>query len=186
MACLFLARVAPAHTPGLSTADLAIAAEGRVDARLTFASAEPLHGTPLRDEDLRAFVLKGVDVTADGVVCDATYGGSSVTDQGDLVLDASYACPAGARTIGLVLYYLSALPPGHREVARIVGPEGSNASVAAVLAGDHRALELTLPGAPAPRPGAHERLARRLIVLSAVFAAAMISLFIWRWRATVK
>jgi hypothetical protein len=183
---LFLPRLGRAHTPGLSTAEFDVSAGGPVEARLTFASAEPLGGTALRDEDLRAFVLQGVDVTADGARCEAAYRGASVTEVDGLQLEAIYDCPAGAREIGVVLYYLSALRPGHREVARIVGPPGSNATVEQVLSGDRRALQLELPASPdgSSTGGKHDRLARRLVVLSAVFAVVMLSLFVWRWRAT--
>jgi hypothetical protein len=167
---LFLPRAGLAHTPGLSLAELEVAADGHVDARLTFASIEPLGKTTLSQEDLRAFVLDGVDFTADGARCDPIYHGSSVTDGDGLLLEASYACPPGAAEIDLTLYYLSALPRNHREVARI-------------LAGDHRALSLTLPGA------GHRRRAgvgTKLVALTAGFAVLMLSLFVWRWRASRK
>jgi hypothetical protein len=187
MASLFLPRPAGAHTPGLSTAELSVTPGGRVDARLTFATAEPLAGAAprLADADLRAFVLDGVDVTADGARCPPGYLGASVTESDGLLLESTYDCPR-ASTVAVTLYYLSALPPGHREVARIVGPPGSNASVEAVLSGERRALELRLP---APTPDAadrarKDRLARRITWLAAVFAAVMVSLFVWRWRAT--
>jgi hypothetical protein len=188
IALLFLPRVAAAHTPGLSTAQFDVAPDGHVDAHLVFASAEPLNGTPLRDDDLRAFVLDGVDVTADGTRCDATWRGSYTTESDGLALDASYACPAGASDVGVTLYYLSALPPGHREVARIVA---AGASIEGVLTGDRRALSLHLPAAAAGSSGgsAADRAARkgrRLTILTAAFAAFMLALFVWRWRATRK
>lgn len=180
---LFLPRQGRAHTPGLSVAELEVAADGHVDARLTFASAEPLGKTTLREEDLRAFVLDGVDVTADGARCEPTYRGSSLTEGDGLLLQASYACPESATEIGVTLYYLSALPRGHREIARILGPPGSRASAEAVLTGDHRALSLTLPEA------AHRRrdgVRTKLVALTAGFAVLMLSLFVWRWRAGRK
>jgi len=173
-------RPGSAHTQGLSTAELSVEPDGHVDARLTFATAEPLAGMTPSPDDLRAFVLDGVDVTADGARCDATFRGASVTDVDGLLLEASYACPAGAREIGVTLYYLSALRPGHREIARIVGPPGSNAAVEGVLTGDRRALTLRVPAAPSA-PNA--RLGRRVLVLTAAFAAFMLALFAWRWRA---
>lgn len=185
---LFLPRLAAAHTPGLSTAQFDVAPDGRVDAHLVFASAEPLNGTPLRDDDLRAFVLDGVDVTADGSRCDATWRGSYATESDGLALDASYACAPGASEIAVTLYYLSALPHGHREVARIVA---AGASIEGVLTGDRRALSLRLPAATgatgAATPADHAaRKARRLTILTAAFAASMLALFLWRWRATRK
>jgi hypothetical protein len=178
---LLLPRLGSAHTQGLSTAELEVEADGHVEAHLTFATAEPLAGATLSQDDLRAFVLEGLDVTADGARCEATYRGASVTEVDALLLEASYACPAGARQIGLTLYYLSALRAGHREIARIVGPPGSNAAVEAVLTGDRRALTLDLPGRP---PAANARLGRRVLILTAAFAAFMLGLFLWRWRAT--
>jgi hypothetical protein len=179
---LLLPRAGAAHTPGLSVAELDVEPDGHVEARLTFATTEPLAGTRPTEPDLRAFVMDGVDVTADGARCEATFHGASVTEVDGLLLEASYACPPGARDVTVTLYYLSALRPGHREVARIVGPPGSNAAVEGVLTGDRRSLTLRLPeGAPAP-PDA--RLGRRLLALTAVFAALMVALFVWRWRAT--
>jgi hypothetical protein len=180
---LFLSGSGHAHTVGMSVAEFDVAPEGRVDARLTFASAEPLGSAArLSEADLRTFVMQGVDVTADGARCEGTYRGASITEVDGLRLDASYDCPAGAAAIEATLYYLSALPPGHREVARIVGPPGSQAVVEAVLTGDRRALRLELPG------GAFDdrrtRLGRRVTALAAIFAALMGTLFAWRWRAT--
>ncbi len=182
MLLLLVPRPGVAHTPGLSVAELDVEPDGHVEARLTFATAEPLAGTRLTDEDLRAFVMDGVDVTGDGARCEATFRGASVTEVDGLLLEASYACPQGAREIAVTLYYLSALRPGHREVARIVGPPGSNASVEGVLTGDRRSLTLRLPGAAPSR--ADMRLGRRVLAITAAFAAFMVSLFIWRWRAT--
>jgi len=188
MASLLLPRPGRAHTLGLSVAELTVAPGGRVDARLTFATAEPLAGAAprLADSDLRAFVLDGVDVFADGTRCAPGWLGSSVTESDGLQLESSYDCPAGATTIAVTLYYLSALPRGHREVVRIIGPPGSNANVEAVLSGEQRALALKLPP-PSPEVAERarkERLGRRLTWLSAAFAAAMAALFVWRWRAT--
>jgi len=183
MTGLFLPRQGRAHTPGLSMALFEVGADGHVDARLTFASAEPLGKTTLREEDLRAFVLDGVDVTADGARCEPTYRGSSLTEGDGLLVEASYACPRDATEIGVTLYYLSALPRGHREIARIVGPQGTDAGAEAVLTGDRRALSLPLPGAADRRRAG---LATKLIALTAGFAVLMLSLFVWRWRATRK
>jgi len=179
---LLLPRPGAAHTPGLSVAELEVEPDGHVEARLTFATAEPLAGTRPTEEDLRAFVMDGVDVTADGARCEGTFRGASVTEVDGLLLEASYACPRGAREVAVTLYYLSALRPGHREVARIVGPPGSNAVVEGVLTGDRRSLTLRLPETARAAPDT--RLGRRLVVLTAAFAAFMLGLFVWRWRAT--
>jgi hypothetical protein len=189
IALLFLPRLAAAHTPGLSTAQFDVAPDGHVDAHLVFASAEPLNGTPLRDDDLRAFVLDGVDVTADGSRCDATWRGSYATEGDGLALDASYACAPGASEVGVTLYYLSALPAGHREVARVVA---AGASIEGVLTGDRRALSLRLPTAATTgadrgaSAGRAARKGRQLTILTAAFAVVMLTLFVWRWRATRK
>jgi hypothetical protein len=55
--------------------------------------------------------------------------------------------------------------------------------VEAVLTGDHRALSLALPGVHRDRRAAVQT---KLIVLAASFAVFMLSLFVWRWRATRK
>jgi hypothetical protein len=178
MAALFLARVGLAHTLGLSMAEFDVAPNGRVDARITFASAEPLDGTPLRDDDLKAFVLKGVDVAADGSRCDGTFDGSALTEMDGLELDAHYACPPGASEVEITLYYLSALGPGHREVARIVA---GAATAEAVLRADRRGLSLRLPVDPLVVKRA--KRARRVLLLTVVFAVFFTSLFVWRWRA---
>jgi hypothetical protein len=171
IALLFLPRPGHAHTPGLSMADLAVDAQGRVQARLTFASAEPLRGLPLRQDDLRAFVLDGVDVAADGERCDPSYGGGSLTEGDGLLLEATYACPPGASEIALTLYYLGDLPRGHRVIARIVGPPNSGAQAENVLTADRRGLVLELPGSTAPRGGKHAWRASRWWIALAVMVA---------------
>jgi hypothetical protein len=157
VALLFSGRLALAHSPGLSVAEFEVQPAGRVLARLTFASAEALGGLSLgregvvtpedvsaAQEDLRAFLLRGVGVDADGSACAPTFRGAALTDVDGLVLDASYACPGDAADIQVTLYYLSALPRGvtHKGIARIVA--GSAVSEA-VLSGDHRAIDLRLP-----------------------------------------
>jgi hypothetical protein len=188
---------ASAHSAGISTATFEVQPDGRVDAQLVFASAEPLRGTPLRDEDLRAFVLDGVEVAADGAACAPVPSSSSrspshvtpaptsfVDNNGDLVLECSYACPGPASEIGAIevtLYYLSALGPAHREVARITA---GSATSEAVLSGDHRAIALRLSGDT--RRTKHLRRGKLLVAVTAAFAAFLAGLFVWRWRATRK
>jgi hypothetical protein len=181
-----LPRLGLGHTLGLSVAEFDVTPEGPVAAHITFASAEPLQGVPLRDDDLRGFMAQGVDVTADGSRCEGAFQGSSVTENDGLQLDAMYACPTGAEVVEVTLYYLSALSPGHREVARIVA---SGASVEGVLAGDRRALSLRIPHRPlvpddTVRKDARARRGQRLEVLSAIFLVFMLGLFVWRWHAT--
>jgi hypothetical protein len=183
MVTLFLARTGHAHTLGLSVAEFDVTPEGPIAAHITFASAEPLQGTPLRDEDLGAFLAQGVDVSADGTHCKGSFQGSSLTESDGLRLDAMYDCPGGASHVEVTLYYLSALSPGHREVARIVA---SGASVEGVLTGDRRALSLDVPGRGRKKNEAHERTGRLLVAVSASFAVFMVSLFVWRWRAVHK
>lgn len=188
MGALLLPRLGLAHTLGVSTAEFQITAAGPVEARLTFATAEPLGRTnPRNDADLRAFVLNGLDVAADGARCTGKYDGAGVTELDGLVLEATYDCPPDAGEIAVTLYYLSALSPGHREIARIVGPPGSDASAEGVLTGDRRGLTLKLPltqaGAEKRRRGAR---ARQLAAVTVSFAVLMVALFVWRWRATRK
>jgi hypothetical protein len=173
-------------------ADFVVQRSGVVEARLTFASAEPLGGLPLdRDhdgiitaediaaarDDLRAFLLQGVEVDADQAACAPTFGDASLAEVDGLMLQASFDCPADAAEIEVVLYYLSALRPGHREVARIVA-EGS--TVSQVLSGDHRAIALRL------RPGDNGAVRKKRATVVAAIAAGVIGIFAWgarRWRA---
>ena len=182
IALLFLPRLGHAHTPGLSMAELQVDAQGRVEARLTFASTEPRVGLSSGPEDLQAFVLDGVDVDADGQRCDPGYIGSSLTEGDGILLEATYACPTGATEIGLTLYYLSAFHPGHRVLARIVGP-GGIARAEAVLRADQRALRLTLPlSGPSERSAraGSARLERAGAAVMLALAALLVALFTWR------
>jgi hypothetical protein len=188
---LFLAstpRAARGHTPGLSTASFEVAPNGRVEGQLAFATAEALSGihldgnhdhvvTPVEvkadGDELARFVLEGVDVSADGASCPPSYEGARIDEIDGLLLQAGFDCPADATRITATLYYLSRLPPAHREIARIAAGE---ATVQAVLSGDRRAVELALP-AHAPRP--RSRVARSvgwgagaLAALAAFYAAA--------------
>jgi hypothetical protein len=188
---------ASGHSAGMSTAAFDVQPDGRVDAQLVFARAEPLHGAPLRDEDLRALVLDGVEVTADGAACaleprlssgspsrETPAPTSFVDSSGDLVFEFGYACPGPASEIGAIevtLYYLSALGPAHREVARITA---GSATSEAVLSGDHRAIALRLSGDT--RRTKHLRRGKLLVAVTAAFAAFLGVLFVWRWRATRK
>jgi hypothetical protein len=188
MGAVFLPRLGLAHTLGVSTAEFQVTGEGPVEARLTFATAEPLGKTdPRNDADLRAFVLDGVDVAADGVRCAARYEGAGITELDGLALEATYGCPPDTAEIAVTLYYLSALSPGHREIARIVGPPGSGASVEGVLTGDRRGIVLKLPVTEAAAEKRRREVrARRVTALTVSFAAVMAALFVWRWRATRK
>jgi hypothetical protein len=201
MVLSLLPRIASAHTPGLSTAAFELEpATGRVEARFAFASTEPLGRLPLdRDhdgvvsdaevlaarEELRAFLADGVEVSADGSRCPESFAGASLMETDGLVLTSSYACPPDPSSLEIVLYYLSALAPGHREVVRVAA---GSSTKEAILSGERRALTLALGGQGSdPRSAeAHlrrERTGRRLVILSAVFATTMLALFFWRWRS---
>jgi hypothetical protein len=186
MASLFLPWLARAHTPGLSAAELDVGLDGAVDARLTFATAEPLGRTTLSQEDLRAFVLEGVDVSADGARCPATYRGSALTEVDGLLLQATYACPPDASEVAVTLYYLSALPPGHREIARIEGPPGSGAHAEAVLSADHRALVLKMPESDESVRRVGKARLRARIAAVATLGVLALSFSIWWRRARRK
>jgi hypothetical protein len=196
---LFLPRLAYAHTLGMSTAAFEVNADGHIEAVFVFASAEPLGGAPLDREDLQAFLLDGVDVTADGKRCDATFRGASISEVDGLVLNASYSCtdcPPDAPTecnrgaapwggfgeITVTLYYLSALPPGHREIARIVA---GNATSEAVLSGDRRAIALRLP--VDARRAVRGQRGRRVVMMSCTFVAFLVGILVLaRAHATRK
>jgi hypothetical protein len=182
IALLFLPRLGLAHTPGLSLAELDVDARGQVEARLTFSSAELGPG-----EDLRAFVVEGLDVSADGERCDAAYRGSSLAEGDGLVLEATYACTPGAAAIVATFYYAGTLPRGHRAVARIVGPPDSHVQAEGVITADHRALALALPDPAGSERGQPGRRARSWRIGLAVMAPSA-ALLLWllfgrrRWR----
>jgi hypothetical protein len=158
MGLLLLPRFGRTHTPGLSTANFEVMPGGGVEAHLSFSIAEPLGRLELNQnrggrvtaadlsgvrDEVRAFVLDGIDVSADGDRCPATFRDASLVEPDGLVLEASYSCPAGAAEVAVTLYYLRELPPGHREVARIVA---GSSSTEAVLGGERRGLALKMPG----------------------------------------
>jgi hypothetical protein len=166
---LLLPRFAWAHTLGLSVANFEVR-DGFVEAHVAFASTESLGGLRLdrnddgrvtaadlvaARDDLRDFVLDGIDVSADGFRCPAAFRGASLAEPDGLVLEASYSCPTGATEVAVTLYYLSQLPPGHREVARIVA---GSSTAEAVLSADRRGLVLRVPGSTVTARGRNIRL----------------------------
>jgi hypothetical protein len=188
----FLPRIASAHTLGLSTAafDL-VPASGRVQARFVFSSAEPLGGIAIdRDhdgvvtdadvqaarEDLRVFLADGVDVSADGSRCPGSFVDAVLSEVDGLVLTSSYACPHSPSSVEVVLYYLSALPPGHREVVRVAA---GSSTAEAVLTGERRAITLDLSNFD---QRVHRRgdTGRKLLTLTIAFAVLLLSIFAWR------
>ncbi|HLK41055.1 MAG TPA: hypothetical protein VKU41_30095 [Polyangiaceae bacterium] len=174
MVAVLLPRFARAHTLGLSTADFVVGPEGTVDAAFDFARGEPLGPAA----DLASFLIDGVVVTADGTACPGTFGAAEPDAVDGLRLTSSFACPAGSGQIEVTLYYLSALPRGHRQVARIVA---GSASAEAILSSDRRALSLRIPDATPP-------LRRRGGLVRAGVAALAIGLVAWcarrvrQWR----
>jgi hypothetical protein len=192
-AVLFWPSAVRGHTPGVSIADFEVLADGEVQARLTLATAEPLGAlvfdrdrdgvvTPedvsAAHDDLRAWLLDGLEVDADGSACAPTFVGASVTEVDGLSLQASYSCPSDAAEIEATLYYLSAQSRGspHKTIARIVS---GSATTEAVLSGERRAIALRLPGR------VHGG-ARKPVYVGVLVAAAVLSLLVWtsrRWRA---
>jgi hypothetical protein len=189
MGLLLLPRFGWTHTPGVSTANFEVLPGGGVEAHLAFSSAEPLGSLTLaqsggggvaasdqgvfRDE-MRALFFERIDVTADGSRCPATFHDASLAPPDGVALEASYACPLGAAEVAVTLYYLSELPPGHREVVRIVA---GTSSTEAILAADRRGLVLKVPGggaAPRRRSPLFAQLGR---------AATTLALYLlWRTR----
>lgn len=187
---------ARAHTPGLSIAEFEVHSDGEVDARLMFsaASAEPLAETGLdRDNDglvtpedlaaardvLRGFVARGVEVAADGSVCEGTYQGAGLSETDGLELRAIYACAPEPSEVEVTLYYLSTSRsgPARKGIARIVS---ARATAEGVLTGERRAISLRLPRVEKRR----ESPWRRLIFLPlAGVAIALLALSSRRWRA---
>jgi hypothetical protein len=178
-------RLAGAHTAGLSTADFVAWPDGRVGARVTFASAEPFGalGVDLdRDRDgvvtaeelaaaqgnLGRVLLDGVEVRADGAPCPASFDGATVEEADGLVLRATYGCPAGPEELAVTLYFLTALPRGHREIARV---SAGGATTQAVLSGEDRAVALRLPH---PAAGKRRRVSVPLTVGAALAALGLV------------
>jgi hypothetical protein len=166
----------------MSKVDMELREGGRVEGLFSFASTEAF-GFPLdrnRDgvispeevaaarDELRAFLVDGVDVSADRTRCPAAFTGASLVELDGVVLEASYDCPRDAREIEVTLFYLSDLGEGHREVARIVAP---GATAEAILTRDRRELTLALPPqlGPAPRVSPSKRW------LVAVFAVLVLA-----------
>ncbi len=134
-----------------------------VQARITFASADLLGEIALdRDgdgvvtdddvaaarDDLRAFVLQGVGVDADGAACTPAFRDAALSDVDGLVLRATYACQRDAENIEVTLYYLSGgtgpnRRPPLRAIARIATP---GATAEALLTGERRAIAIRLAG----------------------------------------
>jgi hypothetical protein len=191
IALFLLPRSARGHTPGLCIADFEVHPDGHVDARLTFASAEQLGGIALdRDgdgdgevtpedvaaarEDLRAFLLDGVGVDADGSPCRATFLDASLTEVDGLLLRASYACASDPAVIEVTLYYLNAEPPGATPPPQARGRRGiarirlGAATTEGILTGDHRAIAL------APTRRAEHRRPSNRARIAALAAATLI------------
>ncbi len=200
---LLLPRPASGHTPGLSVADFDVHADGQVEARLTFASADQLGGLTLdRDgdgavttedvaaarEDLRAFFLQGVEVDADGSPCAPSFLDASLTEVDGLLIVGSYACPPDAADIEVTLYYLNGAPRGRpgaasgtrRGIARI---EAEGRSTQGVLSGDHRALALHREGKVRTGRGGRENGVRAVVLAAAAFVVGLLAYRSRRWRS---
>jgi hypothetical protein len=176
-------RAGRAHTTGVSAASFEVLPGGRVEGRLTFATAEALSGIHLdrnRDgvidatdvaaaaPDLERFVLDGVDVVAGGTTCAPAFEGAAIDEIDGLVLRAIYRCPDDAADVAVTFYYLSGLPAGHRQVARISAGERTTQ---ATLSGSDRAIDLTLPAPPARhRAGLIVLLAAGVLAILAIAA----------------
>jgi hypothetical protein len=188
-------RVVRAHSVGLSTADFSVEGDGSVQARLTFATAEPLGGLSLdRDhdgvvtqedvaaarDDLRAFLLQGVEVDADGSACSASFRDADLSERDGLVLEASFACPRDSEVVEVTLFYLNALPSGHREIGRMVAGERT---ASAVLTADHRAMALRVREPLRGQQGASRfSKDRAVILLGAVCLLGSLGWRARRWR----
>jgi len=174
IALLLLPRFGLAHTLGLSTAEFSVQPGGHVEARFVFASGERL----VPEGELGTFLLDGVDVAADGVRCAGIFRGAEPVETDGVALAASYTCPDDLAEVEVTLYYLSALPPGHREIARIVA---GGATAEGVLTGDRRAIALRLPNDGQVASAARRR-ARREIAAAAVLSAVVLALLVWAAR----
>jgi hypothetical protein len=167
----------------MSKVDMELREGGRVEGFFSFASNESFGGLPLdrnhdgviapeevaaaRDE-LRAFLLDGVEVSADRARCPATFEGASLVEFDGLVLEARYDCPPDVGEIEVTLFYLNDLGESHREVARILAP---GASAEAILTRDRRELTLGLP----PRHGPARVASPSKRWLVAIFGALVLA-----------
>lgn len=182
-----------AHSLGVSTGSISVAPDGRVDADLVFAASE-LAGAVALDKnhdglvtevevaaaspDLRALLTAGTEIDADGSACAATSEGAALVAGDGIELRASYACPAGAHTIGVTLFFLSQLTPQHRHALEVTA--GAR-TVQALLSGASRYASIDL-GRPAGRRTLPLWRQRAVLWLTIAFAVWMSVLFVWRWR----
>lgn len=178
-------------------------ADGQVEARLTFASADQLGGLTLdRDgdgavttedvaaarDDLRAFFLQGVEVDADGSPCAPSFREASLTEVDGLLIVGSYACPSDSADIEVTLYYLSAAPRGQpgaasytrRGIARI---EAEGRTIQGVLSGDRRALALQREGKARTGRGGPRNGVRGVVLVAAAVVVGLLAYGSRRWRA---
>jgi hypothetical protein len=189
----FYSAPAAAHSLGVSTSSISVASDGHVDADLVFAASE-LAGAALLDKshdgvitadevaasmpDLRALLTTGTEVAADGTACAPTTENVELVEGDGIELRASYACPAGAHTIGVTLFFLSQLTPQHRHAIAITG---AGRTVQALLRSDSRYASIDLGRTDGRRTLAPWRQ-RAVVWLTIVFGVWMSALFVWRWR----
>jgi hypothetical protein len=189
----FYSAPAAAHSLGVSTGSISIAADGHVDADFVFAASELAgavgldkshDGVVTADEvsasmpDLRALLTTGTEVTADGTACPPTSENAELVEGDGVELRASYACPPGAHPIGVTLFFLSQLTPQHRHAIAITG---GGRTVQALLRSDSRYASIDFGRSDGRRALAPWRQ-RAILWLTIVFAAWMSALFVWRWR----
>jgi len=184
---------AAAHSLGVSTGSISVAPDGHVDADLVFAASELAgavaldknhDGVVTEDEaaaanpDLRALMTIGTEIDADGSACAATSEEGALVAGDGIELRASYACPSGARTIGVTLFFLSQLSPQHRHALELTA--GAR-TVEKVLSGTSRYASIDLAQAGGRRTLAPWKQ-RAVVWLTIAFGVWMTALFVWRWR----
>ena len=193
---------ASAHSLGLSQSEFVVLPDGRVAAQITLSAREALATTTLdadhdgtvtaeelaaRASDFRALVTERIEVDADGRSCPAHFDDALLQEGDGLVLTATYACPTFMRRLGVTLFFLSDLGPSHRHVARLTA---GSATTQRALSGSDRFIALEIHPRAAPQEPARRKIApwRRVsvVVLTAVFTAFMLCLFIWRFCAARK
>ncbi len=189
----FYSAPAAAHSLGVSTGTISVAPDGHVDADLVFAATElagaveldkTRDGVITADEvaasmpDLRALLTTGTEIDADGSACAVSSEDVALVEGDGIELRASYACPAGAHTIGVTLFFLSQLSAQHRHALAITA---GDRIVQKLLRGDSRYASID-PGRPEGRRTLRPWKQRAVVWLTIVFAAWMSALFVWRWR----
>jgi hydrogenase/urease accessory protein HupE len=135
LAVLLSARIAGAHTIGLSRGDYRLDG-ATLSTEIALSRRELVASLPAIDIDhdgwlqaaeldegrglVSSTFVEGVAVTADGQTCSGTFESARPIDQEDGVsIRARYSCPGRPGSLTLAWPFLEKLAPGHRHLARV-------------------------------------------------------------------